>query len=219
MRKVPAFATGLLMRLGPPDESFIGDLIEEYDTGRSRLWYWRQVLSAIVLSSMRVIGAHPARTLAAVATGWATTLFIFFISGDTVAVGLADWLWYVDRRSVSHVDMWPFALTALFVSYSVFGISAAVVVRVYRRNAGPMLIAYALSMLLALVASTAIIEILTLRILMVPVPHTLFYVVSVALPYYWWSGLVLAPLTILIVGALASPRRNLRRPDGVPAAG
>ena len=74
MRKVPKCATGLLLRLGPQDESFIGDLVEEYGNGRSRMWYWRPVLSAIVLTSIRQIGAHPVRTLAAVATGLAQEL-------------------------------------------------------------------------------------------------------------------------------------------------
>ena len=39
MTKPPAWATELLVRLGPEDESFIGDLVEEYEGGRSRAWY------------------------------------------------------------------------------------------------------------------------------------------------------------------------------------
>ena len=93
MRKLPALATGLLLRLGPRDEAFIGDLAEEYGAGRSRAWYWRQVLSAVVLAFLRQIGTHPLRTLSAVALGWATTLIIFFVLGDRTAEGLAGWFW------------------------------------------------------------------------------------------------------------------------------
>jgi hypothetical protein len=94
----------------------------------------------------------------------------------------------------------------LLVSYTGFGLSAFVVVRLHRRAAGPMLIAYAASMLVVLAAAAALIEVLGRRNGAVPVPHTLFYVVSVALPHWWRSGLLLAPVTILVGGALGCPR-------------
>ena len=214
MRKLPAVATGLLLRLGPQDESFIGDLVEEYGGGRSRVWYWRQVLSAVLLTSIRQVGAHPARTLAAVATGWATSLLIFFFLGDATADGLAGWFWNWDRQIAYQTDVWwPFWITASFVSYTGFGLSALVVVRLQRRRAGPLLIAYAVSMLLVLIASAVFIEVLIQRKGGVPVPHTLFYVISVALPYHWRSGLLLARVTILAVGLIACPRFRVEAPS------
>jgi hypothetical protein len=210
MRNVPAWATGLLLRLGPQDDSFVGDLVEEYGDGRSRLWYWRQVLSAILLASVRQIGAHPVRAFAAIATGWGTSLLLFFILGDRVANGLARGIWDWDRQTAYQTEVWwPFWITALLVSYTGFGLSAFAVVRVHRRDAGPMLVAYAVSMLLVLTSAAALIEVLGRRNGAVPVPHTLFYVVSVALPHWWRSGLLLAPLTILVVGALSCPRSRL----------
>ena len=102
---------------------------------------------------------------------------------------------------------WPFAISAWLVSYAGFIVSAVVVARVHRRQAGPMLMAYAASMFVALTASAVTIEVLSrLWDNRVPVPHTLFYVVSVVLPYHWRSGLVLAPATILIAGLLAGGR-------------
>ena len=207
MRKHPALATGLLIRLGPQDEAFIGDLAEEYERGRSRAWYWRQVLSAVVLTAVRQIGTHPMRALAAVGVGWATTLLIFFVLGDRAAEGLAGWFWNWDRQTAYRTNEWrPFTLTASFVSYTGFGLSALAVVRLHRRAAGPMLIAYAASMLLVMAASAVIIEVLVRRQGAVPVPHTLFYIVSVALPHHWRSGLVLAPLVVLVAGVLGCPR-------------
>ena len=73
-----------------------------------------------------------------------------------------------------------------------------------------MLIAYAASMLLVLAASAVVIEVLTRRNGGVPVPHTLFYVVSVGLPYHWRSGLLLAPMVILLAGLIGSPRSSFR---------
>lgn len=72
MRKLPACATRLLLRFGPRDESVVGDLIEEYGSGRSRVWYWRQILSAILLTTRRELGADPLRAVVALTSGWAT---------------------------------------------------------------------------------------------------------------------------------------------------
>jgi hypothetical protein len=211
MRKMPALATALLSRFGPQDESFVGDLAEEYSGGRSRSWYWRQVLAAIVLASGRHIDAHPLRATMAVATGWGTALLLFFTLGDRVANVLAGWLWDWDRQTAYQTGVWwPFAIAAWMVSYAGFVISAAVVARVHRRHAGPMLVAYAASMLVVLAVSAVLIEVLSrLWDNRVPVPHTLFYVVSVALPFHWRSGLVLAPATILVAGLLADGRRGV----------
>jgi hypothetical protein len=214
MRQPPARATSLLLRLGPQDESFIGDLLEEYRSGRSRAWYWRQVLSAVLLSSARHVGAHPGRALLAVATGWTTLLLIFFALGDRTAEALASWLWHWDRQTAYGTQVWwPFHLTALLVSYTGFALSALAVVRLHRRHAGPMLAAYAASVVLMLAASAIVIDLLTRRNGAVPVPHTLFYVISVALPYLWRSGLVVAPVIILAAGLVACPPSRFRTPS------
>ncbi|MFT3905276.1 MAG: hypothetical protein QM718_03105 [Steroidobacteraceae bacterium] len=51
MRMPPELATRALKHLcrGPHSESLAGDLIEEYQQGHSKLWYWRQVSVAIVI--------------------------------------------------------------------------------------------------------------------------------------------------------------------------
>jgi hypothetical protein len=48
-RVPPKLASWVLERWGSPyhGESLAGDLIEQYQEGRSRAWYWRQVLAAI----------------------------------------------------------------------------------------------------------------------------------------------------------------------------
>jgi hypothetical protein len=207
MRRPPAYATGLLMRLGPHDESFIGDLVEEYASGRSRLWFWRQVMTAVLLTSARQVGAHPVRALVAVATGWATLLLVFFVLGDRTAEALSGWLWNWDRQTAYATQLWwPFQITAVLVSYAGFA-----VVRLNRSCSGPMLIAYAASVAVVLAASAVLIEVLTRRNGFVPVPHTLFYVISVALPYQWRAGLLLAPLLIVGASLIGTPSSAYRR--------
>ena len=44
----PRLALHVLRALRVDDESLVGDIVEEYGSGRSRLWLWRQVLGAIL---------------------------------------------------------------------------------------------------------------------------------------------------------------------------
>ena len=57
----PRFATWLLQHCGSGYrcESLAGDLIEEYHAGRSRVWYWRQVLLAIMAGAGQRMRVEP----------------------------------------------------------------------------------------------------------------------------------------------------------------
>lgn len=45
-RVVPRLASALLRRVQPDNDPLVGDILEEFSHGRSRLWLWRQVVSA-----------------------------------------------------------------------------------------------------------------------------------------------------------------------------
>ena len=49
----PRLALALLDRFVPEDDGLVGDLVEEFERRRSRLWFWRQALSALVLAARR----------------------------------------------------------------------------------------------------------------------------------------------------------------------
>lgn len=51
----PSLATWLLEHLapGPRNEALAGDLLEEFSTGRSAAWYWRQTLAVFALACSR----------------------------------------------------------------------------------------------------------------------------------------------------------------------
>jgi hypothetical protein len=216
MRKPPAWATRLLAAFYTQDESFVGDLLEEYESGRSRVWYWRQVLSAVWLASLRQISAHPVRMLATVAAGWATLLLLFLALGDRSADALAGWLLEWDRQTAYATNVWwPFHIAAVLVSYSGFALSALAVVRVHRQHGAAMLVAYTVSVMIVLAASAVLIEVLTRRNGGVPVPHALFYIVSVTLPYHWRSGLLLAPAIVLLVGLLSNRSPDSDRSESI----
>jgi len=209
----PRLATWLLTRLGAGTldvESLQGDLIEQYRLGFSRWWYWRQVLIGIVVGSVQAIGARKLLAVRAVATGWVVLVLVFGVLGDLVAEALAKQVWNWTREvGYGSQTWWPFQLSAAFVSYSGFAFSAWAVARLHRNHTVPMLLAYLASVSTALVASAAIISWLGAG---VPVPHSLFYLVSVTLPYQWRSGFVLVPVIILLSGLCGS-----RRPKAAPS--
>ena len=69
--RAPAVATWLLRHFGcsPQNEHVIGDLVERYQHGRSRGWYWRQVLIAIVAGFVTEIRLHPVLVIRALLAG------------------------------------------------------------------------------------------------------------------------------------------------------
>src|SRR4051812_18562581 len=85
----PRIATWLLKRLasGPERESLIGDLIEQYQRGRSSVWYWRQVLIAIVAGATRDVRDHKVLALRALAIGWGALLFLSLVSATLPVSG------------------------------------------------------------------------------------------------------------------------------------
>jgi hypothetical protein len=60
MRLPPTLATWLLAHLASGNDSLVGDLAEAYERGRSRWWYWRQVIAAIATTNDRWLIARGA---------------------------------------------------------------------------------------------------------------------------------------------------------------
>ncbi len=89
----PRLAGWLLQRFafGPQAESLVGDIIEEYQHGRSPSWFHRQLLAMVFIGSAMLVRAHPDRALRAcvlavtlpwffAATGW---LFMLDVPGHS----------------------------------------------------------------------------------------------------------------------------------------
>ena len=68
----PSLPTKLLELLVPPrtSEALLGDLIEQYESGRSRRWYWRQVILALVISAGREARTRKLQAIRAVIVGY-----------------------------------------------------------------------------------------------------------------------------------------------------
>lgn len=75
-RTIPRLASWLLRRFGVPErnESLMGDLEEEYCSGRSLAWIWKQTAVAILTTNARAVAQNKLLTLRAVAAGWLVLL-------------------------------------------------------------------------------------------------------------------------------------------------
>lgn len=107
----PRLATALLSWMGPRDEALIGDLLETYRAGRSDWWYWRQVLSAVVIGVVVAVREHKLLPIRAIVIGWLAVWLYGNYVGDSVlflaravvnfgeflfVTGLTDWFYVHD---------------------------------------------------------------------------------------------------------------------------
>jgi hypothetical protein len=164
----PEAAKWLLNHLGssPNNASVIGDLDERYRSGHSRRWYWRQVAMAIAISFFKETWNHKARALAAILSGW-LAIFLCYLLLRPISPYLLDevqpdsplmyavytrilpesWAFYYKSVGSPVLDL---VLRLLMVCLA-GEVSGRTVRSLYRVNRKPMVLAFALSALLAAV--------------------------------------------------------------------
>ena len=72
-RCAPRAATWLLERVGGRSrfDPLVGDLVEQFEAGHSRLWYWRQSVGTLAIDFTQTLRLHAFSFIAAVAAGCA----------------------------------------------------------------------------------------------------------------------------------------------------
>ena len=58
MRQPPKIASALLRYFGPLETGTVGDVLEEFQAGKSATWYRRQVISIFCFLILREIRVH-----------------------------------------------------------------------------------------------------------------------------------------------------------------
>lgn len=91
----PAFATWMLQRFPPGkrNEALAGDLLEEFQSGRSAGWYWRQVLGALVIGCSEAIRNHRTATLFAVLWSMLTPAWLLVVASLEWDFHLPERVW------------------------------------------------------------------------------------------------------------------------------
>jgi len=144
----PIVATWVLTRFGNGNEVLAGDLVEEYQRGRTAGWYWRQVLVAILVGCGHEIRTQKLLTMRAVITGWAALILYGYLislplyklySRVLMALGLGPlrfWWW--------HYYTYPIILVPCVGGF----LSGWLVARFHRTCRVTMVTVYAVSVLL-----------------------------------------------------------------------
>jgi hypothetical protein len=121
----PAFATRLLaLFMGPGNQALVGDLLEQYSEGRSRWWFWRQVVAAVAQSALVNAREHPISSLGGVLAG-CITLYAFGAVGSVLRTQLTVgslinfklWWWQHSGPSLG----WPLGIAWFTVGSIVSG--------------------------------------------------------------------------------------------------
>jgi len=131
----PKLARWLLNQLGcsPNNEGIIGDLDERYRQGRSRVWYWKQALAAIVSSIFTLVRNNRWLAIRALAIGWALIFLstlalppgLRILRGDPAGTGLlpASWIkveWlYVRGWIVPQGDAYALAAISCLLAFAI----------------------------------------------------------------------------------------------------
>lgn len=137
----PRMATWLLRRFssGPHAEAIAGDLLEQYQSIRSPIWYWRQVGSAVAADVRGSVASSPLKTAGALALGC-----IAYVALSFPANALVRTLRAPTRRWLRDSPEMIFVVLRMESSLSVYlacAVTGWLIARVTRSAAGVMVVA------------------------------------------------------------------------------
>lgn len=175
------------------DVALAGDLREERAQGRSRIWYWRQVLIAICSGVWRPIFQHKVLALRALATGCAVNGVWLFLWTKFFHIGLPV---RPDISSESIASLAIILLTQIATGW--------VVAQTHRPYAIPMVFVFAIWLMLWHLGSSSEGKILLLNSLGKP---------EFLLNLVWY----LAPEAVVAVGLLLGGITGACATNGIPS--
>lgn len=186
-----AIALRLLSRIRPgsSSESLVGDLAEEHRHGRSALWLWTQVMTAILITACEEIRAHRLAAVGGVLTGLASLW----------CLGTLATLLLVNAGFPHAVHwQWQHRLTIVVVGLTYTLASGWIVGRVHGTHRAPAVLAF--------VASVWFLAVLELPLLYWVAPSVFSATVVPLLPMMLVMTGLGAPVAIMIGGFWGSLR-------------
>lgn len=191
------FATWLLERLASDQtrESLIGDLLEQYASGRSAAWYWRQTFAAILSGTIDEVRGHKLLAVRAVMTGFASIWSFWALAWILIQIiwVLSSGGVYVGGHWVRLDYHWVHYRIYLALLLTVFGCAASgwIVARLHRHHQQAMVLVFLMSVVLASIVQVAV----RVRLVGWPIRPLLMQTALAAVVL-----LVVAPISILIGG-------------------
>jgi len=155
VRTPPKIASALLRYVGGLDEGAVGDLVEEFQSGKSSAWYWRQAAGIVSAAVLREVRLHPTAVALCLLLGWfcawevSTTVVRLTID----AVWRSYSSWYFANGGFPPPPLAPFTWIldfAIPIAANAFGGFAAA--RVYRGHRPVMALMFAVLVVLGQIA-------------------------------------------------------------------
>jgi hypothetical protein len=148
-RQPPRFAGRLLKRLVPAQDhdALLGDLFEEYQRGRSNVWYCLQILVAIVVGSWKDVRTHALVAARASITGLIAQMVLLaaFSALPNVLTG-AGFMWGGRWIGLPWYWHWPYAPSLDMVMMAVWIAGHVMIgwliVRLHRGHGVTMVLVY-----------------------------------------------------------------------------
>lgn len=139
----PMLATWLLTHFGcsPNNEAVLGDLMERYRLTPKMMWYWQQVVLAILASFLKEIWGHKLQAIRALFVGWLIkTVWLSLVWYEFWTPHVWILKTYISPASSSEMVRG----VSVFLSLTVIGCiaSAGLVRRVSYANERPMVLLY-----------------------------------------------------------------------------
>lgn len=207
MRQAPRIATALLARLGPPDDALLGDLHEEYHRGQSRAWFWRQALTAIVLTGGQDVREHWVLAIRAVALGWLTLIGFIGLLGPALNHEIGDRVldWLIVQYGSRDIPMlWATHYQFWLLLWTSHIFSGWTIARLHRRLPTAALLAFTLTVMVQMAGNA--IERATAP------PNSYWAHWTPFSPTLFWIETFLSPALILVGGYFGAGSRKAARP-------
>jgi hypothetical protein len=140
--KPPLLATWILkhIQVGTTDDALAGDLLEEFQNGRSVAWYWRQVFAAILVGFASQVRHHWALAVRAVVIGLAVNYGALLL-GHEILVKLY-------RNRVLDLVHFPSLAAWMVESFFSGAVTGWFVASLHRRHRNVMLFTLAAALLI-----------------------------------------------------------------------
>lgn len=145
----PVIPTWLLEHFVNHDTALVGDLLEECRQGRSTAWYWREVLTAIVVGSFQTIRTHIWLALRALALGW-----IFITAASRLAFPYVprSMVWLVGHGIISrHMFTYVFPLSTVMLILAISVTGGWIIARTHRPYSTAMVLLLLISVIVRIV--------------------------------------------------------------------
>jgi hypothetical protein len=142
----PKLATWILNRFAPRNNALAGDLAEEFRQGRSRAWYWRQIIAAVCVGAVREIQIHPIPLISCIAMGlifaW---LFLAYVPRVVIDPGVREYYrWYYANGGSGFGALGPFfSVVSLALNVFANALAGGLAVRGYSGHRPLMAVIFA----------------------------------------------------------------------------